>query len=126
MWMKGPYTEMWEDEMRRLAHRLNRRSNATVVHHETCPICGRKLVNLYLRENEWKCRLCWEKHDADPPVKLGPGKLVKVDKDGTHTLLGEVKEERPLVPGGCVGNGKSTLDLVRAFGIAAGSQEQEE
>ena len=92
MWMKGPYTEMYEDEMRRLAHRLNRNRNATVVHQETCPICGRKMVNLYRREKEWKCRLCWEKHDADPPVKLGPGKLIMVDKDGTHTLLGEVKE----------------------------------
>lgn len=90
MWMKGPYTEMYEDEMRRLAHRLNRRSNANVVHHETCPICGRKMVNLYRREDEWKCRLCWEKHDADPPVKLAPGRLFMVNEDGTHTLLGEV------------------------------------
>lgn len=34
-----------------------------VVHHETCPGCGRKLVNLYRRDKEWFCRLCWEAKD---------------------------------------------------------------
>ena len=98
MWIDGPYTEMWEDEMRRLVNRLHKRSNATVVHQETCPICGAKLVNLYRRENEWKCRRCWEKQDADPPaMKLGSGKVYMVDKDGNHTLVGEVKEPTPAV-----------------------------
>lgn len=31
-----------------------------VRHQQTCPVCGRKLVNTYLRDGEWKCRRCWE------------------------------------------------------------------
>lgn len=94
MLFKGPYTEMFEEEMARIRRRFNKYGNLNVVHHETCPICGAKLVNLYRRENEWRCRRCWEKHDADPQptMKLGPGKLYLVDKEGTHTLLAEVKE----------------------------------
>ena len=29
-------------------------------HQQTCPVCGRKLVNTYLRDGVWKCRRCWE------------------------------------------------------------------
>lgn len=32
----------------------------TVRHQQTCPVCGRKLVNTYFRNGEWKCRMCWE------------------------------------------------------------------
>lgn len=94
-----PYSSIMDDELRRITRRINNARNATVVHHETCPICGAKLVNLYRREKEWKCRRCWEKYDAEPQptMELGPGKLYMVDKDGTHTLLGEVKEETPAV-----------------------------
>ena len=96
MWLEGPYSEMWDDEMRRLVRRLTKHRNATVVHQETCPCCGAKLVNLYRRDNEWRCRRCWEKHDADPQqtIKLGSGNLYMVDKDGNHTYLGEVKIKR--------------------------------
>ena len=31
------------------------------LHRETCPQCGRRLVNIYRRGEEWKCRKCWEK-----------------------------------------------------------------
>ena len=95
MWFDGPYTETFEDEFARLVRRIRNSQKATVVHQETCPCCGAKLVNLYRREREWKCRLCWEKHDADPnpAMKLGSGKLYMVDKDGTHTLLGPVHKE---------------------------------
>ena len=31
-----------------------------VIHRQTCPECGRKLVNLYKRGNVWKCRRCQE------------------------------------------------------------------
>ena len=34
-----------------------------VLHQQTCPVCGRKLVNTYRRGNEWKCRVCWEEAD---------------------------------------------------------------
>ena len=61
----GPYSSVMDDEIRRLMRRINNARNATVVHHETCPCCGRKLVNLYRREKEWKCRLCWEAQDKE-------------------------------------------------------------
>ena len=32
-----------------------------VIHRQTCPECGRKLVNLYKHGNIWKCRRCWER-----------------------------------------------------------------
>lgn len=72
-WFDGPYTEMLDDEYRRIRRRINKNSRATVVHHETCPCCGAKLVNLYARDKkdgyrlvkEWKCRRCWEKHDKE-------------------------------------------------------------
>lgn len=31
-----------------------------VRHQQTCPVCGRRLVNTYLRNGVWKCRRCWE------------------------------------------------------------------
>jgi uncharacterized protein with PIN domain len=53
--------------------------NLAVVHHETCPCCGKTLKNLYLREvkkivvdhgenvlktsKEWKCNACWNKEE---------------------------------------------------------------
>lgn len=32
-----------------------------VRHQETCPVCGRKLVNLYRKGDVWKCKQCWDK-----------------------------------------------------------------
>ena len=31
-----------------------------VLHRETCPECGRTLVNLYRRGNLWRCKRCWD------------------------------------------------------------------
>lgn len=36
-----------------------------VRHQQTCPECGRKLVNTYRRDGIWKCKKCWEKEGAD-------------------------------------------------------------
>lgn len=49
------------DILRALARRRKK-----VVHQETCPICGRKLVNLYEHEirGVWKCKQCWDKEDG--------------------------------------------------------------
>ena len=58
------YTELPEEAYARALHRMRKRQAATVAHHQTCPCCGAKLVNLYRREKEWKCRRCWEKHDG--------------------------------------------------------------
>ncbi len=32
-----------------------------VRHQQTCPACGRTLVNTYHRDGVWKCRKCWDK-----------------------------------------------------------------
>ena len=44
-----------------LYRRIMKARNATVLHHETCPVCGRKLVNIYRREGgkDWMCLQCW-------------------------------------------------------------------
>ena len=31
-----------------------------VRHQQTCPVCGRTLVNIYLRGGVWKCKRCWD------------------------------------------------------------------
>lgn len=36
-----------------------------VRHRQTCPVCGRKLVNTYLRDGQRKCRRCWEEAEHD-------------------------------------------------------------
>ena len=67
------YSSFGEEEYRRILRRAHKNSSATVVHQETCPCCGAKLVNLYARYKkggprlvkEWKCRRCWEKHDKE-------------------------------------------------------------
>ena len=81
MWfdMDTSYFDMYNDDMRRTINRIRNGRNATVVHQETCPCCGRKLVNLYRREvekfekrgedtirkkkNVWKCKACWGKEE---------------------------------------------------------------
>ena len=97
------YSRFGDEEMRRILRRIHKNSSATVVHHETCPCCGAKLVNLYARDKkdgyrlvkEWKCRRCWEKIDADPQpaIKMGEGKLYMVTQDGTHIPLGSIGKE---------------------------------
>lgn len=45
-----------------------RRKKVDVVHRETCPVCGKRLVNLYRYNKEWLCRTCKitaEKIDAE-------------------------------------------------------------
>lgn len=34
--------------------------NIRVERGRECPICGRKRVNIYLRDKEWKCKQCWD------------------------------------------------------------------
>lgn len=73
----GPYsTEMLyhDPEIRRIARRWHNARTKTVVHHETCPCCGAKLVNLYRKsteDREWKCKKCWDKAES-----------AEVDSDG--------------------------------------------
>ena len=39
-----------------------------VRHQQTCPVCGRTLVNTYLRGGEWKCKKCWDGEKEDSHV----------------------------------------------------------
>ena len=39
------------------------RRNNNAVHQQTCPVCGRTLVNLYRMHGVWKCRRCHEKEE---------------------------------------------------------------
>lgn len=53
-----------DEEFQRIMRRLRNARTKTKIHHETCPACGAKLVNLYrksIESGEWKCRKCWEK-----------------------------------------------------------------
>jgi ribosomal protein L37AE/L43A len=50
-----------------LYRRIVKARLATVLHHETCPVCGRKLVNIYRRGNDWKCLQCWKAADQEAP-----------------------------------------------------------
>lgn len=64
MYPNGPYSSIMDDELKRIMRRINNARTQTVVHHETCPCCGKKLVNLYrksLEDKEWKCKACWDK-----------------------------------------------------------------
>ena len=67
----GPYTMDIlnnDPECRRIMRRLHNARTKTVVHHETCPCCGAKLVNLYRQsvdDKMWKCRKCWEKEETN-------------------------------------------------------------
>lgn len=45
--------------------RLLTAQKPTVLHQQTCPKCGGKLVNLYRRGDQWKCRHCWDREEAD-------------------------------------------------------------
>ena len=51
--------------------KLRKELNRTVLHQETCPECGRTMVNLYKRAQVWKCRRCWERADAGGNGEVG-------------------------------------------------------
>lgn len=55
-----------DPEFRRIMRQLRNARTKTVLHHETCPRCGAKLVNLYRQSPEdsvWMCKKCWDKHE---------------------------------------------------------------
>lgn len=64
MFPEEPYSSIMDDELQRIYRRIQKARTKTVVHHETCPCCGKKLVNLYrksVESKEWKCKACWDK-----------------------------------------------------------------
>lgn len=57
-----PYTDMFVAEMKRML-KAKSRPRPTVLHRQTCPYCGRKLVNVYFSDsqNEYMCKECLDK-----------------------------------------------------------------
>lgn len=49
----GPYTTD-------LLRTLRIRPGKPILHRQTCPVCGRTLVNIYRRDGVWKCKKCWD------------------------------------------------------------------
>lgn len=62
MWPQ--YYHVLSDAEARKLRTLRRREENPVRHQEACPCCGRKMVNIYRRDDEWKCKKCWDKIDA--------------------------------------------------------------
>lgn len=65
MILNGPYSNMLDDEVRKLVRKMQKNSSKTVMHQQICPICGAKNVNIYKRQIKtpvplWMCRKCWE------------------------------------------------------------------
>lgn len=61
-----PYSVDADPEFQRIMRKLRIARTKTVVHHETCPRCGAKLVNLYrqsIDDSVWMCKKCWDKHE---------------------------------------------------------------
>jgi len=52
----NPYLKMFLSDT---FHKFNKPSKP-IQHRQTCPICKRQNVNVYLKNKEWKCKKCWE------------------------------------------------------------------
>ncbi len=64
MWPESLQTSYLDMFIRDSIPRRNRKygRDRTVLHHETCPYCGRKLVNLYAGEVKKDCqKLLWRR-----------------------------------------------------------------
>ena len=46
-------------------YRYHTEPRKPVLHQQTCPVCGRTLVNTYKHSGTWKCRRCWEEAMKD-------------------------------------------------------------
>ena len=59
---------IYDDFMPRKLRKFLYGKPPTVLHRETCPVCGKRLANLYRHGKEWLCRTCKiaaEKVDAE-------------------------------------------------------------
>jgi transposase len=52
-----------EAAIRQIKRRIDQ-EDRPIRRQETCPCCGKKMINIYRREEEWKCKACWDKIDA--------------------------------------------------------------
>ena len=52
--------------MKREVMRQIKRSNGKPVRHQqTCPVCGKRMVNTYLKNGIWKCKKCWDEEGGE-------------------------------------------------------------
>lgn len=75
-----------DPELQRLMRRLRNARTKTKIHHETCPRCGAKLVNLYrqsTKDSVWMCKKCWDKHEA--AIKEASDSLAENDTPACKT-----------------------------------------
>ena len=69
----GPYSVDRDPEFQRIMRRLRNARTKTKIHHETCPKCGAKLVNLYRKsmdDSRWMCKKCWDKEESLKRLKI--------------------------------------------------------
>ena len=96
MWLNKIYNESPQDYYERILRRIHKNGTKMVVHHETCPVCGKKLVNLYARrnviteKNDWRCRSCWEAYDAAPAEKTRISGSIQSALGGRFTDISEI------------------------------------
>ena len=60
MW---PQENTLSDAEARKVNTMRRREENPIRRQETCPCCGKKMINIYRREEEWKCNACWDEID---------------------------------------------------------------
>ena len=58
--LTDPVGYMKREVMRQIKHC----SGKPVRHQQTCPVCGKKMVNTYCRSGTWKCKKCWDEDGA--------------------------------------------------------------
>lgn len=58
-----PYDFMFYDQYAFLKKLL--KPGKPVMHQQTCSVCGKTMVNTYLRDGVWKCKKCWDKEDSN-------------------------------------------------------------
>ena len=51
------------DGLSKMSAFVAKTDNIKVMHQQTCPTCGKTLVNIYKNGEVWKCRRCWERRD---------------------------------------------------------------
>ena len=59
-----PYTRVFYESLLRLGVKETKRIGGDLVlHRRTCPVCNRKLVNIYRRGQEWRRLKCWKEDE---------------------------------------------------------------
>ena len=93
MFSNWPYGYL--DGISTLFGRYSQRKRTGVDHQSTCPDCGRTLVNIYERDNVWKCKRCWDKASTilgDDKVQTSHSRGHKIYFDGKDWRYMDTKD----------------------------------